>query len=168
MGKKDWRYDAEYRSYVDDLLANPNVQELKNYTHHHYTDRLSHSLAVSYTSYLLAKKLHADAKAVARAGLLHDMYYYDRSTSASVLNGKNHYQVHPKIALINAEYITPLSEVEKDIIEKHMWGATGALPRYRESYIVSMMDKYCALKDVSLPLWEKTKNTGRKVLSLKS
>lgn len=158
MGKRDWCYDAEYRTYVDDLLEKPQVQELKNYKHHHYTNRLDHSIAVSYYSYLLAKKVHANARAVARAGLLHDMYYYDNETAREVLNGENHYKVHPQIAAINAAQITDLSELEKDIIHSHMFGAIMTVPHYKESYIVTLMDKYCSIKDVSSPFWQKTKD----------
>ena len=36
---------------------------------------------------------------------------------------------------------------EKDIILKHMWPVTIKLPKYKESYIVSSVDKYCALAE---------------------
>ena len=38
-----------------------------------------------------------------------------------------------------------LNNIEKDIIEKHMWPLTLRLPKYKESYVVLMVDKYCAL-----------------------
>ena len=41
-----------------------------------------------------------------------------------------------------------LNEVEKDIILKHMWPLTIRFPRYREAYIVTFVDKYCAIKEV--------------------
>lgn len=33
-----------------------------------------------------------------------------------------------------------------------MWGATVAFPRYKESYIVTMVDKYWAVKEAVTPM----------------
>lgn len=40
-----------------------------------------------------------------------------------------------------------LSERECDIISKHMFPLTLVPPMHRESWIVSMADKYCALRE---------------------
>ena len=37
--------------------------------------------------------------------------------------------------------------MEKDIIVKHMWPLSPWMPKYRESFTVSMMDKYCAMME---------------------
>ena len=54
----------------------------------------------------------------------------------------------------NARKITDLNAKEEDIIVKHMWGATLAPPRYKESFVVTMVDKYWAVKEASEP-WRK-------------
>ena len=36
---------------------------------------------------------------------------------------------------------------EQDIIKKHMWPVTLALPRYKESYVITLVDKYSAMKE---------------------
>lgn len=54
---------------------------------------------------------------------------------------------HPKTALRNAERDFDLSERECDIISKHMFPLTLVPPMHRESWIVSMADKYCALRE---------------------
>jgi uncharacterized protein len=149
LSKLPWQENEEYRSYVDDLLATPQVQKLAEYTQHHYTDRLQHSITVSYDSYLLGKKLHLNCRALARAGLLHDMFYYDWRNTKFDLG--THAYIHPRIAVHNAEKITPLSDMERDIILKHMFGATAALPRYKESWVVSLVDDYAAVKEFSKP-----------------
>jgi len=41
--------------------------------------------------------------------------------------------------------------MEKDIILKHMWGATLAMPKYRESVIVSLVDDYEAVHEFCGP-----------------
>lgn len=69
------------------------------------------------------------------------MFFYDwRNTKFA----KSHAYVHPRIAYRNACKLTKISPLEKDIIIKHMWGATIAPPRYKESFIVTFVDDYVA------------------------
>lgn len=155
MTKKiNWQNDHAYVALIEDLLATDAVQRLANYTQHHFSNRLEHSLNVSYRSYLIAKKLHLDARATARGGLLHDLFYYDWRTTKFDMG--THAYVHPRIALRNAEKLTALSKKEKDIIIKHMWGATIAPPRYLESLIVSVVDDYCAIDEYLVPEIQQT------------
>lgn len=153
MAKYEWQNDQEYLDCVADLLRQPAVQKLANYTQHHYSNRLEHSIRVSYLSYRIAKKLHHDARATARAGLLHDLFYYDWRTTKFDLG--THAWIHPRIALRNAEKITRLSPLERDIIIKHMWGATIIPPKYLEGYIVTAVDKYAATREWLLPVMGK-------------
>ena len=47
---------------------------------------------------------------------------------------ETHAYMHPRIAVKNAEKITELSDLERDIILKHMWGSNHCTPpRYKES-----------------------------------
>ena len=153
---QDWQRDKAYSNIVKDLLAHPQVQELANYTQHHHSNRLQHSIAVSYDSYRLAKRLNLDYQATARAGLLHDLFYYDWRTTKFDLG--THAFIHPRIALRNAEKLTELSPMEKDIIIKHMWGATVGLPKYKESFVVSLVDDYAAMDEVVVPWMHKLRH----------
>ena len=96
--KNEWRQDGEYVALVSDLLEQPAVQKLANYTQHHHSNRLQHSIAVSYDSYRLAKRLNLDYQATARAGLLHDLFYYDWRTTKFDLG--THAFIHPRVALV--------------------------------------------------------------------
>ncbi|WP_390404856.1 hydrolase [Lacticaseibacillus jixiensis] len=154
--KLNWQQDAEYVALVQDLLAQPAVQKLANYTQHHYSNRLDHCISVSYQSYLLGKKWHLNTRALARAGLLHDLFYYDWRVTKFDLG--THAYIHPRIALRNAEKLTDLTPMEKDIIIKHMWGATLAVPKYKESFVVSLVDDYAAMDEVMVPLWHKLRH----------
>ena len=143
--------DKEYMTYVGQLIQHPKVQKLADIPHHIHSNRLEQSIHVSYTSYKLAKKFGWDAKSTARGGLLHDLFYYDwRDTKFT----KSHAWIHPRIVVRNARKITDLNAKEEDIIVKHMWGATLAPPRYKESFVVTMVDKYWAVKEASEP-WRK-------------
>ena len=135
----------EYKNIVKDLLKNDMVQEMKLYNHHYTSTCYSHSLEVSYYSFCIAKKMHLDYISTARAGLLHDLFLYDWKTDKN--HGKLHGIYHPQTALKNAMKICPLSTKEKDIIIKHMWPVTLRLPRYPESYLVTLVDKYCASRE---------------------
>ncbi|WP_304133827.1 HD domain-containing protein [Limosilactobacillus coleohominis] len=146
----EWKSDAQYVAIVKDLLAQPAVQKLANYTQHHHSNRLQHSIAVSYDSYRLAKRMHLDYRSTARAGLLHDLFYYDWRTTKFDLG--SHAFIHPRVALRNAEKLTNLNAKERDIILKHMFGATLALPKYMESLIVSLVDDYEAEHEFFSPL----------------
>ena len=143
----EWRNDSEYMSYIGTLLVKPEVQKLSEYQQHHFGSRLDHCILVSYTSYKIAKKLHLDARATARAGLLHDLFYYNWRDTKFDLG--THAWIHPRIAVRNAEKITTLTPKEKDIIIKHMWGATLCPPKYPEGYIVTIVDKLSAVKEYS-------------------
>lgn len=153
-----WKKDEEYVSIVEDLLENEQLQKLDDITHHHHTTRLKHSIFVSYVSYSIAKKYNLDYKAVARAGLLHDFFLENREEIKELDQGSHNY-VHPKIALENARKITEINELEEDIILKHMFLCTKcAFPRFKESFIVTAVDKYCAIHEVSSPTREKVSN----------
>ncbi|MBO0488019.1 HD domain-containing protein [Vagococcus fluvialis] len=150
-----WQEDAEYLELVADLIYTDEVQNLVEFKQHHYSNRLEHSINVSYRSFLLAKKWNGDLRATARAGLLHDLFHYDWRTNKS--DEGSHAYIHPRVALENARKLTEISKLEEDIIVKHMFGATIAPPKYKESYIVTLVDKYCACEEVFVPLYQQVK-----------
>lgn len=144
-----WEQDEEYMAIIADIKDHPFVTDLAYYKQHVHGNRLTHSYLVSYMSYRIAKAINWDYKACARAGLLHDLFYY---VPGEVTFSKGtHLRNHPKISLINARVVTDLSPVEEDIILKHMWLATPNFPRYKESYIVTFVDKYIATEDFVKP-----------------
>lgn len=135
----------EYLMCVQDIIELDEVKSLDNYTQHCNTSRLQHSLNVSYYSFLLARKKGLDYKSVARAGLLHDLYLYDWR---EVKTEEHHAFHHPKEALKNAQSIASLNEIEKDAIVNHMWPLSKQAPKYKESYMLSFVDKYCTIVEV--------------------
>ena len=91
---------------------------------------------------------------------MHDLFYYDWRTTKFDLG--THAFIHPRVALRNAEKITPLNKKEKDIILKHMFGATLATPRYPESLIVSLVDDFEAEHEFFSPLRAKLRRKIKK------
>lgn len=144
-----WEDDQEYMQIIADIKNHPFVTDLAYFKQHVHGNRLTHSYLVSYMAYKVARSLGWDFKACARAGLLHDLFYY---VPGEVTFSKgSHLRNHPKIALINARVVADLSQVEEDIILKHMWLATPNFPRYKESYVVTFVDKYIATEDFVKP-----------------
>ena len=109
-------------------------------------------MKVSFIAYKIAKKTNLDINSIARGGLLHDFFLYDwRGDRFRRKDFKqSHAFRHPIIALNNSEKYFELNEIERDIIVKHMWPATLQVPRYRESMLVCMVDKYVASKEYVL------------------
>ena len=138
----------EFFHIIDDIISHEKVQEMKNFPQHCDTSCYEHCLHVAYYSYYLAKKAGLDYISTARAAMLHDLFLYNwRKKYRDIELPGLHAFVHPKIALKNALEIFDLNPIEKDIITKHMWPVTLPLPRYLETYIVTLMDKYSALKE---------------------
>lgn len=140
------KYDnKEFLEIIDDIINNEKFQDLEHYKHHYLYTRLEHSISVSYYSYLVCKFLHLDYISVARAGLLHDLFFYDCESPET--RPKHHMKNHSKIALKNAKNIFDLNNKEQDIILKHMWPITFSPPHYLETLIVTFVDKYCAFRE---------------------
>ena len=157
--------DQEFFDDIKDLLASDAVQRLKRYVHHKSGTRFDHSLYVAYRSYRFAKKMGWDSRAAARGGLLHDLFFYDwRDDDAP---GGWHVTEHPVQALREAEARFDLSDMEKDIIVKHMWPLSPWMPKYRESFTVSMMDKYCAMMECLFLGQRKMRRLGLAKLAIK-
>ncbi len=140
--------NIEFYSIIRDLINNDTVQEMKNYRQHYDTSTFEHCFFVSYISYKICKKLNLDYVSTARAAMLHDLFLYDWRNSSKKLNLDGlHAFVHPKIALENASKIFDLNDKEKDIIVKHMWPVTLPFPKYKETFIVTCVDKYSAIME---------------------
>ena len=130
--------DDNYMNIVGNILDNEEFNQIKR-IEHHGTTRFEHSVRVSYYSYKISKLLHLDYVETARAGLLHDFFISDEDR-----NAKDRFVstfVHPKEAVDNSMRVFGINEKEKDIIKSHMFPINISLPKYAESWIVSMVDK---------------------------
>ena len=138
--------DKEYMQIIKDLISNETVLKMKMYRQHFNVSCFDHCLFVSYNSYLICKKHKLDYKSVARAGLLHDLFLYDWRKRENGRNG-HHAFTHGKTALENALKITFLNNIEKDIIKNHMWPVTLSIPKYKETFVITYVDKRIAIAE---------------------
>ena len=131
--------DFEYLNIIKNIINNNEYKEIGNCLHHG-TSRLKHSLRVSYYSYKVAKLLNLDYKETAIGGLLHDFFITDNYNKVNKKVSSTF--KHPKIALSNANEIFNITEKEQDIIVSHMFPVVlNKVPKYLESWIVSIVDK---------------------------
>lgn len=153
-------YDDDYYKCVSDLLENDLVKKMDYFIQHGITTTLKHSIDVSYKSYKIAKKMDLDYVAAARAGLLHDFYLYDwHDLGKEKSLFKKHGYTHSTTALVNAKDNFKLSEKEENIILSHMWPLNlTKIPKYKESMLVCMVDKYISTKETVNPYLKVIKN----------
>lgn len=154
LSKKDLSKQDEYYACVHDLLDDRSVLSLSEFRHHIGTTRFQHSLNVSYYNFLLCRFFHLNARSAARAGLLHDLFFYNRKTHEKIAN--SHPAEHANIAFYNASQMFPLNELESDMIINHMWPMTRTLPRHRETFMITIVDKFCAVAEVMTYAMRKT------------
>lgn len=154
IGKRE--HLAEFFDIIKDVISNDTVKQMKNYRQHCNTSCYKHCMQVAYFTYIACKKLKLDYVSATRGAMLHDLFLYDwRKKYRDIDISGLHAFIHPRIALKNASEIFDLNDIEKDVIVKHMWPVTLNFPKYRESYIVTIMDKYSACLETYLYLKHK-------------
>ena len=57
---------------------------------------------------------------------------------------------HAGTALRNADRDFELNDTERDMIKKHMFPLNPAPPRFKETAVLCLADKYCALRETVL------------------
>lgn len=136
--------DQRILDYGQDILASPRMQMEKLFMQHGSISCFEHSVAVAYSSLRFVEllKINVDKKSLIRGALLHDYFLYDWHTPDK--SHRLHGFSHSRKALANAQEDFELNEREADIIVKHMFPLNLRLPKYRESFIVMLADKWCA------------------------
>lgn len=135
----------EFEEIIKDIVNNKTVQEMKKFRQHCNISCYEHCYRTAYYCYKFCKKMNWDYVSVTRAAMVHDLFLYDWRVK-SARKGL-HAFTHPKAAYKNASKLFKLSDKEKDIIIKHMWPVTPEFPKYKESYVLTLMDKFSATKE---------------------
>ncbi|SEP76037.1 uncharacterized protein SAMN02910289_00560 [Lachnospiraceae bacterium RM5] len=138
--------EALYNETIRELANDPLVRSMENYSQHGSSNTFKHCMHVAEVSGKISKflRLKVNTKDLARGAMLHDFFLYD------IHNGDvkafDHGMYHAEIALENANERYDLSDIEKNIIYSHMWPLNIThLPKYKESVIVGIADKYSAI-----------------------
>lgn len=139
---------AEFEAAIKEVVENEEVKKMTAFNHHSHTNCFKHSLHVAFYNYKICRFFGLDAKAAARAGMLHDLFLYDWHERKVRINNTLHGFSHPYTALHNANKNFELNDKEKDIIEKHMFPLTPRFPKYKETVIIILTDKFCSVCEV--------------------
>lgn len=135
----------EIQEAAGDILYADSFRSTKNHIQHGNVTVNQHCMSVaryslSFAHFFERVGLRTRTTELIRGALLHDYFLYDWHDPAPehMLHGF----FHPGKALKNAMRDYDLTEVEQDIIKKHMWPLTWKLPACRETWIVLMADKW--------------------------
>lgn len=137
--------DVEFYEVIHDVVHHPITKNMRIYMQHSGTNCYQHCLHVAYYNFRICKKLHLDARAAARAGVIHDLFLYDWRVNRERTGDATHAFSHPRTAFNNAKRHFGFSKKEEEIVTKHMWPVTVIPPRYPETYVIVFTDKFCGL-----------------------
>lgn len=140
-------------TYGREIMDSEEFQSAFCQIHHMRTTVAEHSVNVAVISILLClvlTKMHraVDLRAVVQAALCHDL---------GILGRENKYhsnyqccQQHPVDSVETARRILrEYDDKTLQIIETHMWPARPGRPSSLEGYIVTLADKYAAIREVT-------------------
>lgn len=139
---------TDFITYAQQLLQEESLQSMESFIQHGSISCYQHSIAVAYYSFYLIRKLHirCNEQSLVRGALLHDYFLYD--WHADEAWHKWHGFRHPGFALHNAVRDFQISNMEQEIIKKHMWPLTIIPPTNREAWIVNAVDTFSSLVEV--------------------
>lgn len=154
---------TEYYELVKVILEHPEFIKRKTYVHHENCSVYDHSLMVSILVYRWAKKWHCDYKNAAIGGLLHDFYDKPWQTKSHDCIKKTkffeqHGFIHASQAVKNAYQYFPkiMNRKIENMIKRHMFPLNIHPPRYKESWMVTIVDKYVSMDILRNPkVWPK-------------
>ncbi len=133
-----------YANITKEIRYNPTFLSLKE-LRHHKMDIYHHVIKVSYHTFIWSRRLHLDHVSATRAALLHDFFTYDWRLEGQLRKKRlfeKHGFTHPAEALKNAKEHFSVNAIEEDAIVHHMFPLTIKPPRYAESWLVTIIDKY--------------------------
>ena len=162
-----YKEDKEFKDWykiVRRILITKEFQKRRLFLHHENESLWTHSIKVSFLSYKFAKKYNINEYNCAIAGLLYDFYTkaWQYNSELEILNDmykeryinkkkekfkELHGISHPIDALNNSKkyYKKYLNKRIENAIISHMFPLSlfnGQIPRYKESYVITLIDKY--------------------------
>lgn len=149
------RENKEYYEIVKPILESEEFLKRKDFPHHYNESVYEHVLRVSFDCYKIGKKRKLDYKALAIAGLLHDFYEkpWQSDFERKPLLQKHGF-THAENARKNALKFFPnlMNEKIESMITTHMFPLNKKIPKYKESWILTLVDKADSIDFLFHPL----------------
>ena len=141
------KYDKIFLEYIDEVINNKEFLKRKKFMHHVNESVYDHSMKVAYESYKFAKKHHLNVKNICIGAILHDFYFKPWQEDHTK---KKFRELH---GFVHARQYFPhlINPMVEDIILRHMFPLNIIPPKYKESWVVTMMDKKCSLNVLKHP-----------------
>ena len=145
------KYDKEFIEIISPIVNADEYIKRKSMLHHEDQSVYDHSLKVAYRAYKISKFFNVNINNCVIAALLHDFYkksWIDDPVKKSFF--QKHGFVHARQALENYHKVFPefVNEKVDNAILRHMFPLNLALPKYKESWIVTYADKVIAIKEL--------------------
>ena len=137
----------EYKIYHEIINNNKYKREMEFMQHGDYSV-YDHSINVANACYMISKKLklNVEMESLIKGALLHDYFLYDWHDKDP--EHKFHAIDHARKAKDNSMRDFGLTKKEENMILSHMFPLGTVIPKYKESIILCLADKYCALSEV--------------------
>ena len=133
--------ETKFNKIIDKINDETKIKELKE-ERHHGINRYDHSLRVAKMSYQISNLLKLkNIEDVTVAAMLHDFYFDNQLNKYSKFKKLI---IHPIIASQNASDEIKLNNVQRNIIEAHMYPLSKVKPNCKEAICVSIADKLVA------------------------
>lgn len=136
----------DFDTIANEIIYKDKFQSLKE-DPHHGLNRYVHTMHVAKGTYYLSRFLHMDYVSATRGALLHD-YFNDADYRST--KGIKKGAIHPVIALNNARREYKLNAKEENIIVSHMFPMGDVIPNCKESWVVTTVDKFVAIRECSI------------------
>lgn len=145
--------------YGADILSSAGMELEKTLIQHGRISCYEHSVRVAEMSLRMAARLpfRFRERELVRGALLHDYFLYDwhKKEKWHRLHGFS----HAERALERASRDFALNDTERDIIQRHMFPLNIRLPKYRESWLVCLVDKVCAISEI----FHRSRNSEKRI-----
>ena len=141
------RQRQKFMCILNEIRKTSRFDENDQYIQHGTTTVKEHCINVAQTAYFMSYRLRirVHEEDLIRGALLHDYFLYDWHEKC--LKNSIHGFTHPKKALTEASKDFDLTRIEEDMIRSHMFPLTVRPPKYRESVLLCIADKICALQE---------------------
>lgn len=150
--RKD-RIKEDLMLYGNDVLQSDEMKQAFEQTHHRVSTVAEHTFRVGFYSVMICyalRKLNINVSipAVVIGALCHDLGILGRGEKFS--SAKECSREHPKDSVEVARVLlSEMPDKTEDIIERHMWPlGDSEAPNSIEGVVVSIADKYSAVKDI--------------------